>query len=259
MTRIVVFLGPSLPLRTAAEIIEANYLAPAQLGSIYEAVRDLRPDIVALIDGSFRDVLAVWHREILWAMTNGVHVFGAASMGALRASELAPYGMRGVGKIFAAYRSGIYDPYAGEIFEDDDEVAVVHGPAETGFVLLSDAMVDIREALARAAQAGVITTEVRNMAAAWAKAQHYPDRSMTVVQNAIRQWDRAQADLLTEWWVENSLSQKSEDTTQLLLDVRKFAQDYPGPCSPSFEFERALVWERLRRKLDGRRESTALE
>ena len=43
--------------------------------------------------------------------------------------------MRGVGKIFEAFRDGD--------LEDDDEVAVVHGPAEFGFREISVAMVNI--------------------------------------------------------------------------------------------------------------------
>src|SRR5688572_32760283 len=54
---------------------------------------------------------------------SGVRVFGAASMGALRAAELQPFGMIGVGQVFQAYRRGH--------LTDDDEVAVAHGPARS--------------------------------------------------------------------------------------------------------------------------------
>ena len=63
-------------------------------------------------------------------------------MGALRAAELHTFGMRGVGRIFEAFRDG-------EV-EDDDEVAVVHGPAELGYLVLSEPMFNIRATLARA-------------------------------------------------------------------------------------------------------------
>ena len=69
----------------------------------------------------------------------GVHVFGASSMGALRAAELHPFGMVGVGRVFEGYRAGVY--------EDDDEVAVVHASEEAGFAPLSEAMVNVRHAL----------------------------------------------------------------------------------------------------------------
>ena len=61
-------------------------------------VRESAPRAIGIIDGVFLDVASVWHREILWALSQGVHVFGAASMGALRAAELDGFGMRGVGR-----------------------------------------------------------------------------------------------------------------------------------------------------------------
>ena len=69
-------------------------------------------------------------------------MFGSASMGALRAAELHSFGMRGVGRIFEAFRDGV--------LEDDDEVAVVHGPAELGYLSASESMVNIRATLALA-------------------------------------------------------------------------------------------------------------
>lgn len=249
MTEAVVFLGPSLDAPGAMEIFQARYLPPAKLGSIYHAVKNLNPDVVVLIDGHFHDVLSVWHREILWAITKGVHVFGAASMGALRAAELEPFGMRGVGKIFESYRGGQYDPYP-EPFEDDDEVAIVHGPPETGYLQLSDAMVDIREALARAARDGAISKQMRDRAVSWAKRKHFPERNMAAVRHAVRGWELASADRLEAWLAANKTSQKLEDATALLHVVRDFAEKYPGPCCAPFTFERVLVWERARAKLD---------
>jgi len=49
----------------------------------------------------------VWHKEILWAMAQGIHVYGGASIGALRAAELHRLGMTGVGRVFADDRDGI--------------------------------------------------------------------------------------------------------------------------------------------------------
>ena len=58
---------------------------------------------IGIVDGYFEGVLSVWHKEILWAMAEGIHVFGSASMGALRAAELHPFGMHGTGRIFEAF------------------------------------------------------------------------------------------------------------------------------------------------------------
>lgn len=77
----------------------------------------LRPKRICLIDGEFRQALAVQHKEIVFALLQGVLCIGAASMGALRAAELHRYGMIGIGRIFAMYRDGE---------EDDSLVAMTY-------------------------------------------------------------------------------------------------------------------------------------
>jgi hypothetical protein len=137
----VIFVGPSVSVSDAAAVLDATYLPPAAMGDIYAALAR-KPDVIGLIDGMFEQVPAVWHKEILFALSSGVPVYGAASMGALRAAELHAFGMRGVGSIFEAYASGD--------LEDDDEVAVAHRPADGGFSPVSEAMVNIRFGLERA-------------------------------------------------------------------------------------------------------------
>src|SRR5258708_125078 len=145
-----------MPVAEASRLVDATFLPPARQGDVYRAIKRLRPSVVGIVDGFFHQSASVWHREILWAMSEGVHVLGAASMGALRAVELHKYGMRGVGKVFKAYCDGRYPPYQ-DAFEDDDEVAIIHGPSEAGYVALSESIVDIRDTLARAAEVGIIT------------------------------------------------------------------------------------------------------
>ncbi|MFI0487096.1 TfuA-like protein [Actinomadura sp. 9N215] len=103
-------------------------------------------DVIGIVDGYFHQDRAVRHKEILAVMARGVHVLGASSMGALRAAELDAFGMRGVGRVYRAYR-------ASEI-EADDEVALVHGPAEGGYHAMSEPLVNIRATLAAAVEAG---------------------------------------------------------------------------------------------------------
>jgi hypothetical protein len=143
---IYVFVGPTLSAEEARKELDAVYLPPAAQGDVYRAARE-RPEAIGLIDGYFERVPAVWHKELLWAMAEGIHVYGSASMGALRAAELAPFGMRGFGATFEAFLHGD--------LEDDDEVAVMHAPAEEGYRPLSEAMVNIRATLASAERAEV--------------------------------------------------------------------------------------------------------
>ena len=113
MSAVVVFTGPTITADDARRILDATYLPPAAAGDLYVQARE-RPLAIALIDGLFGTVASVFHKEILWAMHEGVHVFGASSMGALRAAELDQFGMVGVGAVYEAYRS--------ESLVDDDEV-----------------------------------------------------------------------------------------------------------------------------------------
>ncbi len=148
--KVTVFAGPTIDAATIGSYIDAEVLGPASFGDVYRVARR-RVDAIAIIDGYFDRVAAVWHKEVLWAMSEGVHVFGAASMGALRAAELADFGMVGIGEVFRAYQSGE--------LEDDDEVAVVHGSADAGYSGGSEAMVNIRASMRRAVVDGVCSKE----------------------------------------------------------------------------------------------------
>ena len=124
--------------------LDIDWRPPIRQGELYRAALD-RPAVIGVIDGYFEVTPTVWHKEILWAMAQGIHVYGAASIGALRAAELDTFGMKGIGRIYEDFRDGV--------LEDDDEVAVLHGPEELGYPPLTDAMVNIRATLAEASSA----------------------------------------------------------------------------------------------------------
>src|SRR5580704_4909512 len=145
--RAVIFAGPSLPpsLRPVNPAIEWH--PPVRQGELYRAAL-AGPAVIGVVDGYFEVTPTVWHKEILFAMAQGIHVFGAASIGALRAAELDAFGMRGIGDIYQDFRDGV--------LEDDDEVAVLHGPAELGYPPVTEAMVNIRATLAVAVADGIV-------------------------------------------------------------------------------------------------------
>jgi hypothetical protein len=163
-----VFVGPTLRAEDLPPESEIVVLPPVAQGDVYR-VAQARPRAIGIVDGYFEGVLSVWHKEILWAMAEGIHVFGSASMGALRAAELHPFGMRGTGRIFEAYRDGE--------LEDDDEVAVIHGPPETCYLALSEAMVNIRATRAAAKRNGIIAAATRDALVRSAKELFYHDRT----------------------------------------------------------------------------------
>ena len=238
-----VFLGPTLPLAEAKGLLDAVYLPPVRQGDLLRLVREQRPSVVGIVDGYFRDVPACWHKEILFALASGVHVLGAASMGALRAAELDGFGMVGIGTVYAAYRSGRFEPYRAELFEDDDEVAVLHGPPETGFLALSEAMVNIRATLAQAASAGVIDEVTRDRLVDALKAAPYPDRNLSAVLSAGDDvcTDDAARDRLARWLPTGRVDVKAADARAMLAAIKELGAD-PPPFVPSFRLEETAAW-----------------
>ena len=171
------FVGPSLGADEARAVLpDVVVHAPVAQGDVLRVLHE-SPGAIAIIDGYFELVPAVWHKEILVALSTGVPVFGAASMGALRAAELHHFGMVGYGQIFDWYRDGE--------LHDDDEVAVAHASAESGFRPLSQALVDLRDLYGQACAAGVIDTELRELLISTARRLHYPERDHRRVMEEV--------------------------------------------------------------------------
>ncbi|MHC1550439.1 TfuA-like protein [Phyllobacterium sp. K27] len=156
----ILFAGPSLsgtefvPSRSGEDVLlpdhELTCRGPAKCGDITHAV-DQGFRTIGLVDGRFEDVAAVWHKEILYALSKGATIYGGASMGALRAAECYPFGMIGIGEVFERYAFGG--------LEDDAAVAQVHAPAEFGYIAFSEAMVTIDATLEKAKAAGAINSD----------------------------------------------------------------------------------------------------
>jgi len=132
---------------------------------------------IGLIDGNFEGVPAVWHKEILYALSLGVACFGAASMGALRAAECAPFGMVPVGWIANQYLAGAID--------DDAAVALISAPAELAYAPLSEPLVDAWATLRRLADLALISRRELEALTASANALFFKDRTVgTIVEGA---------------------------------------------------------------------------
>lgn len=173
---LVVFLGPSLPAAEACRLVPCTVLPPARQGDVWRALaRRPRPRAIALVDGLFEQVPSVWHRELLAALDGGVAVFGGGSMGAIRAAELAPFGMVGVGTIARWYREGL---------DDDAAVALLHAGPEHGFRPFTVPLVNAWHAADRARARGAITHRERDAIRAAAGALPYPDRTWPAVLRA---------------------------------------------------------------------------
>lgn len=178
----IVFAGPSLYGHIRGGRIASSPAVvcrgPARQGDIRRALED-GATAIGLVDGRFEDVAAPWHKEILEALSRGVAVYGAASMGALRAAECAAFGMVGIGEVYARYASG-------ELV-DDDAVAQLHGPEELDYQPLTEALVDMEATLDASRNAGVIGAEEEDELRRVARRLHFKDRTIdhVVVASAL--------------------------------------------------------------------------
>jgi hypothetical protein len=224
MSRRYLFVGPSLP--DAAE--RANglgivVLPPVSAGDLLQL--DLRAgDAIGIVDGYFHGARAIPHKEIMAVLASGVRVLGAASMGALRAAELAPWGMRGVGEIYIAYRDGV--------LVADDEVALRHGPAEDGYRWLSEPLVNMRATLAAAAEVGRCSPVVADRLIERMGAIPYSERSYRRLAEHTRAvgLDAAAASRLVEYCLAYPVDRKRADAEVLLaaLATAPGAESYHG-------------------------------
>jgi hypothetical protein len=105
----IYFIGPTLAGKLPKPLKGELWLPPAGQGDVLNTFLCYNPKQIILIDGEFRQRLAVWVKELVYIMAQGCRFIGAASMGALRAAELHRFGAVGIGKIFSAYRDGFAD------------------------------------------------------------------------------------------------------------------------------------------------------
>ena len=141
-----------------------TYLPPATRGDVERAARD--HDAVLLIDGHFHHDLAPSPKECYAALAHA-RMFGASSMGALRAAECASYGFTPLGAIAGWY--------AHDRIDGDDEVAVLTHPQTN--VALSVPLVNVRYVARLAHRRGLLDARQCETFIAAAREVFYMDRT----------------------------------------------------------------------------------
>lgn len=201
-----VFSGPTVPAARVRDVVPGAVTHPPVRHGDLMRLGAGPGDTVLIIDGLWHQSAPVRHKEILALLADGVAVVGAASMGALRAAELAPYGMLGVGRIFEDFRSGALDA--------DDEVAVLH--AENGRPL-SEALVNMRAALTRAAADGAVGDADADRLADLARSLPYTSRSWAALGRiAAREGLEPAFNRADVWRRTHPCDAKREDAEQAL-------------------------------------------
>lgn len=244
MSPIVVFCGPSVSADEVTATINADVRPPAGQGDIYLAARE-RPWAIALIDGVFDQRLAVAHKEILWALSRGIRVYGAASMGALRAAELHRFGMEGIGTIFEAYQSGE--------LTGDDEVAVIHGPSDAGYMVMTVAMVDVRATMTAAIAAEVLSATDAEAVTGRARDIFYFERTWSeIFAQASGVIGEAAASRLASFVETAAVPQKREDARALLRHLADLKPYDSAPLPVDWRFEPTSAWQEIVRRAEAR-------
>ena len=181
--RLAVFCGPSLPPldRIAAEGV--TYLPPAGRGDVERVANEY--DAVLLIDGVFHHDLAPSPKEC-YAATKVARMFGASSMGALRAAECWPYGFTPLGAIARWYIR--------EVIDGDDEVAVLTHPQT--HVALTVPIVNVRYVAWLAYRRGILSKSEADALILKSRDVFYMDRSWNDVVAAAPDHARAAVEMV---------------------------------------------------------------
>jgi hypothetical protein len=227
LTEICIFAGPT----TLQRIPEgAHVFEPAALGSVFRAVQ-AGYKTICLIDGYFGNRPSVWHKEILFALKNGVKVCGSSSMGALRAAELHDFGMIGFGWIYRAFRRGLLC--------DDDEVCVLHAVSELNFAPLSEAMVNIRCSLRGMRKRGQISLDSERRVAQSLKAVHFTKRDSNAIHQAFMEEFGMHGTSRFDLYEKEKIDIKSADADMMLNAVVNSAIP---ECHNAWQFPTTNHW-----------------
>ncbi len=168
-----IFTGPTLnkgeiKKKLPKAIIKIPIKSSDIMNLLKNTSEEYYPKRILIIDGFFHGVLSIRHKEILYAMDQGIKVYGCSSMGALRAAECSPFGMIGVGKIFKFFNK--------KFVSSDDEVSVSYS-SDAPYEELSLPLINIRFTLEDISKRQLITKYEKEKIINLIKQIHFSDRT----------------------------------------------------------------------------------
>lgn len=217
MVKIIVYTGLTIPFDEAKDILDSTdeveviYKRPIQRGDLSQALKE-NPNIIGIIDGVFHQNSAVGHKEILNVLKKGIEVFGASSMGALRASELDTLGMVGIGYVYNQYASGEVD--------SDDDVAVMLD-SET-LDPLSEPLINMKYVFENAVTEDILTSDEKDELLGIAKKTYYPKRSYAKILSESDLDINKKEELID--FIRESKDIKKEDAKELLHHIKEILE-----------------------------------
>jgi hypothetical protein len=211
---IKIYCGLSLDTHSALKILPRAHIAPPIVRG--DLIQDIKNGlhVVVIIDGKFDQDLAVTQDEIMDALSCGLKVYGASSMGALRASELRHAGMVGYGVIFdqIVAMEGFRDDYLAQVFGEDDGK----------ITKLSHTYIDFQANVQELERRGQITLRQKKMLLKIYGRIFYAERGWPALHAALREEIPCNAGLLgaAKEACLNAQTQKQRDALGMLRRVR---------------------------------------
>jgi hypothetical protein len=169
----IVFAGPSIAgrkLRCLSTVVQAPPIKRGDLAAVDEY------DVIVILDGEFGQHHAVSPKEILTVLGQGKTVIGAASMGALRASELDRSGMIGVGWVYEYLRR--------QAVRRDADVALAYSIFD--FKPMTVPVVDVEYWMEGALAAGLIDRTDQTLVLKIARKFFFAERTADRLTDALR-------------------------------------------------------------------------
>ena len=161
----LIFMGPSISIEESKNILEIEVIIhpPIQRGDLKNIPENTQ--VILIIDGFFYNKRAVSPFEIKDIIERKIYVMGASSMGALRAAELYPLGMKGIGEVFNMYKY--------EKITSDADVALIFD--ENTLQPLTEPMINIRYAVMILLQENKLSYEEANLIIFMAENIYFPE------------------------------------------------------------------------------------
>lgn len=184
---------------------------PVKRDDLYEDITNgIR--VIVIIDGRFHQSLSISCGEIMDALRCGLSVYGSSSMGALRAADMHPFGMYGVGEIYEFIKTSdaFRDDFLGQTFDEENDCRSLTTP-----------YVDFYFNLKKLSSKGLISSDAFKKLLKIFEKLHYSQRDWASLRHEILKCRGDQKALLKP--AETALlkmgSQKKRDALDLLKTV----------------------------------------
>ena len=231
----IIFSGPTLS-RADVQRLSSNVVwhPPAIAGDLLQAQRQGFKHII-LVDGQFGKAASVWHKEIIYLLAKGIHITGIASLGALRAIECQPYGMKAHGQVVD------FITHSSDFDDADVMVNYIDQPVHIATTL---AHVNVALNMLAWQQAGYFTDTQTQWILDCSRQLYYQQRTLITLCKKIEEKNAQLSKTFKKHMQENYVDYKQQDVIHYLTTA--YQTDEPLVTKkPTFNFEWSSTFKNL--------------